>query len=119
MISDLEVEVNELRVSIDLLTKGMGMQAKALAALTDVLREGGSLVPPSTEPAQTKAEPSPTPTPPPSVETVRSIFTKKGKDAKIRTKLIALLDEYSAKKVEEVPTEKLGEVMARAEAFEG
>lgn len=117
MISDLEVEVNELRVSIDLLTKAMGMQAKAIAALTDVLRKGGSLAPSPTTTSPAPLEESKEDVKPATAGEVRSLFTKLGKHSTVRPKLLDLLSEYSAKKVDEVPTEKLGEVMARAEEF--
>jgi|SaaInl7_135m_RNA_FD_contig_21_876539_length_532_multi_6_in_0_out_0_1 hypothetical protein len=108
MISDLEVEVQELRVSVDLLTASIGNLTKTILQGVEV-----SIDPNQHDlPLEPEAE-SPTPV---TLEEARVIFTKVAASGK-REELVTLLGDHNATKLDQLDATQLTEIVSKAEAL--
>lgn len=105
----LEEEIKELRISVDILTKGLGIVAKAI-------RSSGETTAKQDKPATgkpKKASSKPTLT----VDEVRAVFTKAAKSSENRNKLKEILSTYGGKKLDDIKPDDLPIVKAEAEAL--
>ncbi|MBL6969713.1 MAG: hypothetical protein ISR71_05745 [Gammaproteobacteria bacterium] len=104
----LEEEIRELRISIDILTQGLGVVARAI-------REPGEI---ETGPAkQTAAKPDTPPQSKLTVDEVRAVFTKAAKSSENRKKLKEILNIYGGQKLDDIKPDDLPIVKAEAEAL--
>ncbi len=106
----LEEEIKELRISVNILTKGLGVVARAIC-------ESGET---TAEPIkQTAAKPEKTP--PQSsiltVDEVRAVFTKAAKSKENRQKLREILNTYGGEKLDDIAPDDLPIVKVEAEAL--
>lgn len=102
----LEEEIRELRISVDILTKGLGIVAKAIREPCEA----------TAQPTTTKSEVS-LPEVRPTVDEVRAVFTRAAKNSENRQKLMEILNTYGGKKLDDIKPDDLPIVKAEAEAL--
>ena len=103
----LEKEIKELRISVDILTKGLGIVAKAIRESGEIKTEPAkqAAAKPDTKPSQSKL----------TVDEVRDVFTKAAKSSENRKKLKEILNTYGGEKLDDIEPDDLPIVKAEAE----
>jgi len=108
-ITMLEEEIRELRISIDILTKGLGVVARAV-------RESGEINTEQAKQSVAKADVKPS-QPKLTIDEVRTVFTRAAKNGKNREKLMKILNTYGGKRLDDIKPDDLPIVKAEAEAL--
>ena len=105
----LEEEIRELRISIDILTKGLGIAARAI-------RESSETTDESAKQSATKEDAKHS-QPKLTIDEVRAVFTRAAKSGENREKLMEILNTYGGKRLDDIKPDDLPIVKAEAEAL--